>query len=529
MANTTDLNLMDIKQASKWASRYLGKNVTPSNIAYLIQYGRIKKSGMNSLISKQDLVDYYKSFNGARELDWKNKLGRDIDWALSFDTIKEAETTKHVHRLHPYKGKFIPQLVGYFLDCHTDNFKREAYFKKGDIVLDPFCGSGTTLVEANEQGINAIGIDVSVFNSLISNIKVGKYDLAKLHHELQKITDELKNYTKTSETIKFENELLIELAKFNNRFFPSPEFRYRVNRGQIDEYKYGRQKEKEFSPVFQNLVRKHKIQIKQNKTNSFLDKWYLKSVRDEIDFTSSLVKKIKDTQLKNLITIILSRTIRSCRATTHSDLATLKEPISKTYYCSKHGKICKPLFSILNWWQRYSKDTLERIKTFASLRTNTHQICLTGDSRSIDIFKEIQKINTQLSKLFKRQKIRGIFSSPPYVGMIDYHQQHAYAYELFGFKRRDELEIGPLSKGQGVTARSCYTENISQALKNCKRFLTRNYDVFLVANDKYDIYPQIANNSNMMIVNKYKRPVLNRTEKDKSAYSEIIFHLKEKQ
>jgi protein subunit release factor A len=49
----------------------------------------------------------------------------------------------------------------------------------------------------------------------------------------------------------------------------------------------------------------------------------------------------------------------------------------------------------------------------------------------------------------------------------------------------------------------------------------------LVANDKYNMYPRIAANAGMKIVNQYKRPVLNRTEKDKGAYSEIIFHLKE--
>jgi hypothetical protein len=42
------------------------------------------------------------------------------------------------------------------------------------------------------------------------------------------------------------------------------------------------------------------------------------------------------------------------------------------------------------------------------------------------------------------------------------------------------------------------------------------------------MYPTIAENAGMQIVNQYKRPVLNRTEKDKSAYSEIIFHLKNK-
>ena len=152
--------LLTIKQASKWASEYLHKNVTPSNISYLIRYGRIKKvaDNGNTLVSKEELADYYKSYNGHRELSWKDKLGGDLNWVLSFDQYKEAETTKHVHRLHPYKGKFIPQLVDYFLDSHTDNFKKQVYFKQDDIVLDPFSGSGTTMVQSCELGMHAIGI-----------------------------------------------------------------------------------------------------------------------------------------------------------------------------------------------------------------------------------------------------------------------------------------------------------------------------------------------------------------------------------
>ena len=40
------------------------------------------------------------------------------------------------------------------------------------------------------------------------------------------------------------------------------------------------------------------------------------------------------------------------------------------------------------------------------------------------------------------------------------------------------------------------------------------------------MYPAIAENAEMKIFNQFKRPVLNRTEKDKAAYSETIFHLK---
>ena len=157
-------------------------------------------------------------------------------------------------------------------------------------------------------------------------------------------------------------------------------------------------------------------------------------MRSEIDFLFSKIKTIKNSKTKKLLSLILSRTIRSCRATTHADLATLKTKQIETYYCRKHGKICKPLFSVLGWWKRYSEDTLQRLKQYEMLRSESVQICLTGDSREISLIEEIKKRNSRFGKFVENQKIAGIFSSPPYVGLIDYHEQHAYAYDLFGFE-----------------------------------------------------------------------------------------------
>ncbi|MDP1760146.1 MAG: site-specific DNA-methyltransferase, partial [Candidatus Woesebacteria bacterium] len=112
--------------------------------------------------------------------------------------------------------------------------------------------------------------------------------------------------------------------------------------------------------------------------------------------------------------------------------------------------------------------------------------------------------------------------------LIDYHEQHAYAYDLFGFERKDELEIGPLIRGQGLEARRSYIEGIASVLINCKQYLADDFSIFLVANDKWGMYPEIAEKAGLKIVEEFKRPVLNRTEKDKGAYSEIIFHLKSK-
>ena len=523
-------NLMTIKQASAWASKHLNRQVTTSNISYLIQYGKIKKYDDNGsiLVDLNDLKRYYKSFHGKRELKWKKSLGDDLNWALSFDHLREKDTTKHVHRLHPYKGKFIPQLVEYFLDNHTDEFKKETYFKKGDIILDPFCGSGTTLVQANEMAMHSIGIDISHFNCMISEVKLFDYDFKSLEKEVKKIQDAVITLEIDTKISNFENELYDELAKFNYKYFPSPEFKYRVYQGVINEDKYAREKEKEFLKIYNRLIKKYGVQIKQDSSSTFLDKWYVNNVRNEIDFAFDLVKQVKNSRNKKIMAVILSRAIRSCRATTHYDLATLKNPQWTAYYCHKHKKICKPIFSIKKMFSRYAIDTIERLKTFDNLRTSAYYVLLPVDSRTVDIFSKIEKRKPEFYDFLRKHKINGIFTSPPYVGQIDYHEQHAYAYDLFGFKRRDKLEIGSLYKGQGLDARKSYIEGISKVLLNCKQYLTKDFNIFLVANDKYNLYPTIAENANLKIINKYKRPVLNRTERDKGAYSETIFHLRRK-
>jgi hypothetical protein len=346
---------------------------------------------------------------------------------------------------------------------------------------------------------------------------------------IKQLTVELKKFEAAKNNIVFEEDLLIELSKFNSRYFPSPEYKKQINKGKIDEERYGNEKEREFLNTYYSLTEKYGIKTRQENANTFLDKWLLPSVREEVDFLSNKIKDLDNDDAKNVLMIILSRTVRSCRATTHADLGTLKEPVTTTYYCKKHGKICKPIFSINKWWDFYAKDTLKRLKQFDNLRTDTFQVSLTGDSRNIDIYEEVKKQTPEFAEKLLMQKIKGIFTSPPYVGLIDYHEQHAYAYELFGFERRDELEIGPLLKGQNGEAKGSYVKGIAEVLKNCKKYLQSDYDVFLVANDKFNLYPKIAELANMKIVNRFKRPVLNRVEKDRdTAYSETIFHLKER-
>ena len=527
-SNSVDMpQLLSLKAASQWASNYLKRTIDPSNIAYLIQYGQLRKatSGGNISVDLAELKQYYDRL-AERQSKWRTSLGDDLNWQLSFDQLREKETTKHVHRLHPYKGKFIPQLVEYFIDSHCDEFKTKAFFQQGDIVLDPFCGSGTTLVQANESGLHSIGIDVSAFNCMVAKAKVARYSLPSITNHLDRILGLLAQDPMQENLFAFDLELSTLIKDFNCRFFPSPDYKYRIEHGLIQEANYSSERFQQFMEQYLDLHKRHTVQIEPHESDGFLNSWYCTSIINEIKLIAAYIEPLVDSNEKSMLQVILSRTLRSCRATTHFDLGTLKNPQFTPYYCTKHNKICKPLFSLRGWFERYGFDAVERVRQFAQLRTSSEFAILQGDSRRIDLAQSLAGQNPALANIFGVQKIRGVFSSPPYVGQIDYHEQHAYAYELFKITRHDEDEIGPLFRGKGKAAQQSYCDGIAKVLNNIKPYLCEDYDIFLVANDKHNLYPQIAAQAGMEIVNQFKRPVLNRSEGDKSPYAEIIFHLK---
>ncbi|MEK6952535.1 MAG: DNA methyltransferase [Nanoarchaeota archaeon] len=527
--------LLSVNEASQWASKFLGRIVTPSNITYLVQYAKIKRynNGNGNLqVDKSELKDYYDKNVLKKQEAWKKKLGDDLNWNLSFAHLRESDTTKHVHRLHPYKGKFIPQLIDYFLNSHINTFKKQIFFKEGDIILDPFMGSGTTLVQSSELGLHSIGVDVSDFNCLISKVKIGKYDLIKLDRTARDICFKTREFSQKAFDDSFDNQLKEKLNEFNKRYFPNPEFKRNVWKGVIkNERQYGEEKLKQFLDENKEFFEKNGTgdasELLNEKTmSSFLYKWFPKRVRHELFYYIKFLEKVEDEKLKNVLMIILSRTARSCRATKHSDLATLTEPQIGPYYCPKHKKICIPINSIVKHLIRYTYDTIKRLKEFSTLKKNVDAEVIHGDSRDVNIFEEIKKQNPEFSKILLNKKIAGVFTSPPYVGQIDYHEQHAYSYELFNIPRKDDKEIGPLYKGQGKQAKDEYVGGISQVLRNISRFVNDEGHFFIVANDKYNLYPLIAEKGGLKIVDKFKRPVLNRTEKDRQPYAEIIFHMK---
>ena len=81
-----------------------------------------------------------------------------LDWSFA-----QRPAVSKLESIHPYPAKFIGDIPAAFLN--------ELDVPPGTAVLDPFCGSGTTLVEAQKRGLPAIGVDLNPIACLISRVK----------------------------------------------------------------------------------------------------------------------------------------------------------------------------------------------------------------------------------------------------------------------------------------------------------------------------------------------------------------------
>jgi len=153
---------------------------------------------------------------------------------------------------------------------------------------------------------------------------------------------------------------------------------------------------------------------------------------------------------------------------------------------------------------RYILDTLDRIKEFAQIRTKASVIANHADSREVKLPKGIDMI----------------FTSPPYIGLIDYYEQHKYAYEFLGLENNETREIGAAKNGQSEQAKKDYIKGINDVLLHTRDYMAKDGLALIVVNDKFNLYK--PEEVGFKSVGRVERHVNRRTGRREGAFYESI-------
>lgn len=344
--------------------------------------------------------------------------------------LPQKERTKHVHGLHPYMGKFVPQLISYFL---------ERDLKKCRYILDPFVGSGTTLIESNLHQKNGLGLDISLFNTILCNVKSNDYDLKLLENEIKDIYNKMS----VSKKIMFTD-------------------------------------------------------------SKYINTWYHKEAVSPLLTFASLIKNY---HYKNVLKVILSRAARSSRMVPHFEVDFPQQPQTTSYYCHKHFRTCHPTKNGIGFLKRYCNDTFLRLSNFSKIRKNTFVNTIHTDARTFH---------------YEENEIDGVITSPPYIGLIDYHDQHRYAYEFLQLKDKSSFEIGRKINGLSKKAIKQYSNDMTSVFNNMANNCQKLEKIIIIVNDKFNIYENILSNANISIKKRLSRSVERRSGRRGKSYSEDV-------
>ncbi len=121
-------------------------------------------------------------------------LQQNLHFETSWD-FRGSNTKYYTHGMHSYPAMMIPQVASRLI---------KENIKYGKVILDPFCGSGTVLVESMLVSKESFGIDINPLTKLIAESKTSLYDINELTKAYAKLKDEIKN-SHAKNTPKFFN------------------------------------------------------------------------------------------------------------------------------------------------------------------------------------------------------------------------------------------------------------------------------------------------------------------------------------
>jgi DNA modification methylase len=104
------------------------------------------------------------------------------------DTISWSDTAPLTHGIHKHPAIFIPHIPRYLINTFSSKHNEDG---NRPVILDPFCGSGTTGVEAKVAGRDFLGVEINPVSKLVSDVATTPIPYTVLHNTREEIVQRL--------------------------------------------------------------------------------------------------------------------------------------------------------------------------------------------------------------------------------------------------------------------------------------------------------------------------------------------------
>jgi 16S rRNA G966 N2-methylase RsmD len=253
--------------------------------------------------------------------------------------FRRSDTKTYTHCFHSYPAMMIPQIAGRLLEKYGQNARR---------VLDPFCGTGTSLVEANLRGVSAFGIDLNPLACLVATAKTTVINLQKLDLYLKNFNDSL--FAARFNGVKLEIEL----------------------------------------PAFPNI-----------------DFWFDKNIQRDLAIVKRYISEIAETDVRNFFKVAFSETVRETSWTRNSEFKLYRmnekqlERFQPDVFGTVEAKLARNRKGLKSFAEdrKPSETTVVRSSSSETIFDSEFDLILTsppyGDSRTTVAYGQFSRLSSQ--------------------------------------------------------------------------------------------------------------------------------------
>jgi hypothetical protein len=125
-------------------------------------------------------------------------------------------------------------------------------------------------------------------------------------------------------------------------------------------------------------------------------------------------------------------------------------------------------------------------------------------------------------QLPERERTKHVHRLHPYPGLIEYHEQHWYAYELLDLDDLRQRELGVGAAGTSREALGRYVDGVAAVLERSAASLADGVPLLVVVNDRRELYPDLLERAGLRLDGRYRRHVNRRAGRRAGGYFEDV-------